>query len=178
MRIAALACLVAVAGTPACGGGGEDAITIYLPARLGPEGPPGQIAPVLTPVERDRRGGMSAAWQSVLELRVGPSPDERARGFREGLAAATRLQKIRVENGIATVDFAGEEPTLMASAAAVYTLTELPNITAVSLRLDGEPCCFRFHDGRPVPVTARTHLRGWTGQPCALRAGDDVRCRN
>ena len=172
---AAILVLLSLAG---CGGESDDTVTIYLPARLGPEGPPGQIAPVLMPVERERREGMAADWQSVLELRVGPSPDERARGFAEGLAPETRLRKLEVKEGIATVDFAGRRPSLLASAAVVYTLTELPRIKGVSLRLNGQRCCFRFHDGRLVPVTSRTHLRGWTGQPCALRAGDDVRCRN
>jgi hypothetical protein len=171
----AAAMLVALAG---CAGARDDTITVYLRARLGPEGPPGQIAPVLTPVERDRRDAMSAEWQAILDLRVGPSPDERAHAFLDTIAPATRLRHLEVAHGTATVDLAGREPDFYGSAAMVYTLTELPGIQRVRLRLDGRPCCFYGHDRRPIPTTTRGDLRGWQGQPCSLRSGDDVACRS
>jgi spore germination protein GerM len=175
MRIALL--LVIAFLVVSCGGGHDDTITVYLKAHLGPEGPSGQIAPVLTPVERHRREAMSAAWQSILDIRVGPSPDERAHGFLDTIAPQTRLRHLAVVGGTATVDLAGREPDFYGSAAMVYTLTELPGIDRVRLRLDGHPCCFYGHDRRPIATTTRDALNGWQGQPCALRGGDDVRCR-
>jgi hypothetical protein len=166
--------LVALA---ACGGH-DERLTVYLRARLGPEGPHGQIAPVLTPVERDRRAGISAARQAILDVRTGPSPDERAHGFLDTIGPQTRLRDVRVREGVATVDLLGHEPDFYASAAIVYSLTELDGVDTVRLRLDGRPCCFHRHDGQPISETTRASLRGWQGQPCALRTGDDPPCRS
>ena len=175
-RRAALLGTVLLGALAGCGGGDDDSLTVYLRARLGPEGPHGQIAPVLTPVERDRRTGMSEAWQAVLAVRTGPSPDERARGFLDTIDPRTRLRNVRLRDRVATVDLVGREPDLYASAAIVYSLTELDGVDRVRLRLSGRACCFRHHDGRPVSETTRGSLRGWQGQPCALRVGDDAPC--
>ena len=164
-------------GLPACGGH-DETVTVYLRARLGPEGPHGQIAPVLTPVERDRRAGMSPAWQAILDVRTGPSPDERAHGFLDTIDPQMRLRDVRVRDGVATVDLLGDEPDFYASAAIVYSLTELDGVDTVRLRLDRRPCCFHRHDGQPISETTRASLRGWQGQPCALRTGDDPPCRS
>lgn len=166
--------LVALAG---CGGGQDERITVYLRARLGPDGPHGQIAPVLTPVQRDRRTGMSPAWQAILDVRTGPSADERARGFLDTIDPRTRLRDVQVRDGAATVVLLGREPDFYASAAIVYSLTELDSVDRVRLRLAGRPCCFHRHDGQPISETTRASLRGWQGQPCADRRGDDPRCR-
>jgi hypothetical protein len=174
LALAAALCVLA----PACAGGGGETLTVYLPQRLGPEGPPGQITPVLTPVERERRAGMAAPWQAVLELRVGPSPEERAHGFSAALGPATRLRQMRVTGTTVTVTLAGKEPDYLQSAAIVLSLTELGGIEAVRLRIDGAPCCFYTHRRGPVDRTTRRALRGWTGEPCHLRARPDaVRCR-
>lgn len=174
-RCTILATLLAAAS--GCGGGDAE-LTVYLPQRLGPEGPHGQIAPVLAPVARERRAGMSSAWQAVLELRVGPSPAERARGFRGVLDPRTRLRAIRARGDLATVDLAGKEPTYPAAAAIVLSLTERSPISTVRLRLDGQPCCFYLHSGRAVGQVDRRTFRGWSGEPCHLRAYPDAqRCR-
>jgi hypothetical protein len=170
---ALLALLMLILGA---GCGGEDErVTIYLPQRLGPEGPNGQIAPVLMPVERKPRLQMSAAWQAVLELRVGPAPRERARGFRDTVHPSTRLVGLDVDRGVATVRLAGVEPDFRSSAAIVYSLTELQGIERVRLRLGGRRCCIYRHDGSPVDALSRDAFTGWTGQPCALRT--ENRCR-
>ena len=169
-----LAALALLAGC----GGEDERLTVYLPQRLGFEGPPGQIAPVLSPVERERRPGMSAAWQAVLELRVGRSPDERARGFDAALRPTTRLRAIRTVAGTATVDLAGAEPTFAAAAAVVLSLTEGDRIRGVRLRLDGRPCCFYTHRGGAIARTTRKTFRGWSGEPCHLRTWPGApRCR-
>ena len=95
-----------------CGGGGET-VTVYLKQRLGRESPHGEIAPVLMPVAHPRREGVSAARQAVLELSTGPSPDERAHGFEAAVDPKTRLRRIAVARGTATVELAERSRTSM-----------------------------------------------------------------
>jgi Sporulation and spore germination len=170
----ALLALLALVLTAGCGGG-DARVTVYLAQRLGPEGPNSQIAPVLMPVEREPTAGMAAAWQAVLELRAGPAPDERAHGVLDTVDPSTRVRALRIERGTATVELAGVEPDLRSSAAIVYTLTELPGIARVRLRLAGRGCCVYRHDGSPVEALTREGFAGWTGEPCHLRT--ENRCR-
>lgn len=159
-------------------GGDEETLTVYLKQRLGPEGPHSQIAPVLMPVERERRGGIPEQHQAVLELRVGPSPDERAHGFLDTVEPETRLRSVAIEGDTATVELVGREPDFYGAAAIVYSLTALPGVEQVALRLGGEPCCKYRHDGRAVALVSRRDYAGWQGEPCEERDGHDaVRCR-
>jgi hypothetical protein len=172
-RLALLALLV-LAGC----GGGEETVTIYLEQRLGPDGPPGQIAPVLMPVERERREDMSAAYQAMLAIRQGPGPGEWGDGFRDTIRPETRLRAVRILRGTATVELLGREPDSYGTAAIVFSLTELPGVEAVRLRLDGRPCCAYLLSGGvdPRPLT-RASYRGWPGYPCPLRTWPDApRC--
>jgi spore germination protein GerM len=174
-RVVGAAALILALG--ACGGT-DETVTIYLAQRLGPEGPPGQIVPVLMPVERERRDRMSAAYQAVLAIRQGPGPGEWGEGFVETIRPETRLRGVRVAGGTATVDLAGRPTDLYGTAAIVYSLTELDGVRAVRLRLDGRPCCAYTLSGEvdSRPLT-RTSYRGWPGYPCALRTGPDTpRC--
>ena len=166
--------LLALAGC----GGGEETLTIYFKQRLGPDGPRGQIVPVLMPVERERREAMSAAYQAVFAVRQGPRPGEWGEGFLETIRPETRLRSVRIAGGTATVQLVGREPDIYGTGAIVYSLTELPGVEAVRLRLEGWPCCAYLHSGRvnPRPLT-RLSYRGWSGYPCPLRARpDSVRC--
>ena len=160
-------------------GGEADRLTIYLPQRLGPEGPHGQRAPVLMPVERERRETMSAARQAVLELMVGPAPGERARGFSAALPAGARADSVTVRDGIAEVELAGPEPDFRGAAAIVYSVTSVPGVRAVRLLRYGEPCCISTHAGPPVATRhTRESFHGWPGEPCAERTYDHaVPCR-
>lgn len=167
--------LVLAAG---CGGSDEEALTVYLKQRLGPEGPRGQIAPVLVPVQRDRREGVPAPRQAVLDLRVGPSPGERARGVMDTIEPETRLRSVSIDDGTATVGLVGREPSVYGAAAIVYSLTTLPGVERVALRLHGEPCCAYRHDGRAIALLSRRLYAGWSGEPCGGRdRPDGVRCR-
>jgi hypothetical protein len=162
----------------ACGGGGDDTLIVYLKQRLGPEGPHSQIAPVLMPVERERRDGIPAEHQAVLEVRVGPSPDERAHGFADTVEPETRLKAVRTEDGTATVELLGREPDFYGTGAIVYSLTAVPGVERVALRLDGEACCAYRHDGTATRLLTRSSYRGWQGEPCEERDRPDaVRCR-
>ena len=166
--------LIALAGC----GGDDDTLTVYLKQRLGPQGPHSQIAPVLMPVERERRGGIPEQHQAVLELRVGPSPDERAHGFLDTVEPETRLRSVTIEGDTATVELLRREPDFYGAAAIVYSLTALPSVERVALRLRGEPCCKYRHDGTAVALISRRNYAGWQGEPCDERDEPDaVRCR-
>jgi hypothetical protein len=159
-----------------CGGAAQ--LTIYLPQRLGPEGPNGQRVPVLMPVERDRRGTMSAARQAVLELMAGPAPDERARGFLDTIPLSTRLLGLRVSGDVTTVELVGDEPDYVGSAAIVYSVTDQAGVERVRLLLDGRRCCVYTHRGTPwLGALDRRLFRGWTGEPCGLRTENHCRAR-
>jgi hypothetical protein len=175
-RTALLPFLLCLAGC----GGGPDRLTIYLPQRLGPDGPPGQRSPLLMPVERDRRETTSTVRQAVLELMVGPAPAERSRGFSDALPPGTRADGVRVEDGIAAIDLAGPEPTLLGAAAIVYSATSVPGVRAARLLRYGKPCCVYSHSGAAIADPhERTSFRGWTAEPCALRTYEHaVRCRS
>src|SRR5687768_2991108 len=104
------ALLVTVLLAAACGGGEEDGVTIYLKQRLGSEGPPGQVAPVLMPLDRDRREGFAPGLQALDELWRGPSSEERGRGFLDTLEPGTKQRSISVDDRVATVRLTGDEP--------------------------------------------------------------------
>jgi hypothetical protein len=161
-----------------CGGGDEETLTVYLKQRLGPEGPHSQIAPVLMPVERERRDGIPPEHQAVLEVRVGPSPDERAHGFLDTMKPETRLRSVTIAGGTATLELLGREPDVYGAGAIVYSLTAIPGVERVALRLEGKPCCAYRHDGRPIRLLSRRSYRGWQGEPCEERdRANGVRCR-
>ncbi len=167
--------LVLVAGC----GGDDETLTIYLKQRLGPEGPHSQIAPVLMPVERERRRGIPEQHQAVLEVRVGPSPDERAHGFLDTVEPETRLRSVAIDGDTARVELLGREPDFYGAAAIVYSLSALPGVEQVALRLMGEPCCKYRHDGTVVALISRRSYTGWQGEPCDERDGPDaVACRD
>ena len=143
--------------------GGERPVTVYLEQRLGPDGPPGQIAPVLEPVDRRPRKGIGSAAQALVQLRQGPTPEERARGMTAPVEPTTRLRLDRIENGLAFVEVAGDRLDFMGVAAVVFSLTELRGIERVRV------CCHHRHDGSRIFVHTRASYRGWQGEPCAAR---------
>jgi hypothetical protein len=170
--------LVGVVLLAGCGGS-EERVTVYLKQRLGPEGPPGQVAPVLAPVERAARPAIEPGRQVLLALQQGPSPRERVRGFAPTFPPGTWPRRIDVRGETATVDLAGSAPPdLYGAAAAVYSLTELPGVERVRLRFRGAPCCVYRHDGTVVRAVTRRSFRFWQGEPCAARTdATHVRCR-
>jgi spore germination protein GerM len=109
---------------------------------------------------------------ALLALLRGPTAAERARGIRSALPGGTRLVRLRVARGTATVGFAGGsrrawlEGGFYATAQVVYTLTARPGIERVSMRVGGRRCCVFDHSGRPYarPLT-RAVFAGWQGTP-------------
>jgi hypothetical protein len=159
-----LGAIVAVGVLAACAGERRESVTLYLKQRLGPDGPPGQIAPVLEPVRRPRRASMSAARQVLVQLRQGPTPDERAHGFEPTIDPRTRFSGVSLRAGTAVVSLAGKPLDYYGVAAVVLSLTKLPAIDRVRV------CCLERHDGSRVFVHRRADFSGgWQGTPCELR---------
>lgn len=109
---------------------------------------------------------------ALLALLHGPTAAERARGIRSALPAGTRLARLRVARGTATVGLAGGSRRawlaggVYATAQVVYTLTARPGIERVWMRVRGRRCCVFDHSGRPHarPLT-RALFAGWQGEP-------------
>ncbi len=144
-------------------GGEERRVTIYLEHRLGPDGPRGQLAPVLEPVTREPRGDLGDADQVLHQLFQGPAPSERSLGMRAPVASATGLRIDRIERGTAYVRVLGQPLDVMGVASVVFSLTELDGIVRVRV------CCHHRHDGTRIFVHTRASFRGWQGEPCAAR---------
>ena len=150
-------------------GGGSDEVTLYLKQRLGPDGPPGQIAPVLEPVQRPPRRAMSPVQQVLVQIRQGPTPNERAHGFESTIDPRTRFPSVEVRDRTVVVEVAGRPLDYYGVAALVLSLTELPDVERVRV------CCLYRHDGSRVLLHRREHFTGgWQGTPCELR--DENRC--
>jgi spore germination protein GerM len=117
---------------------------------------------------RDARSPRAA----LLALLHGPTTAERARGIRSALPAGTRLVRLQVARGTATVGLAGGSRRawltggVYATAQVVYTLTARPGIERVWMRVSGRRCCVFDHSGRPYahPLT-RAVFAGWQGEP-------------
>jgi hypothetical protein len=149
--------------------GESDEVKLYLKQRLGPDGPPGQIAPVLEPVERPPRRAMSAVEQVLVQIRQGPTPEERAHGFEPTIDPRTRFTGVTVRDRTVTVEVAGKPLDYYGVAAVVLSLTELPDVERVRV------CCLYRHDGSRVLLHRRDDFTGgWQGTPCELR--DENHC--
>jgi sporulation and spore germination protein len=167
---------------PACGTDEESSrsrekpatVTIYLlDGHLSPFGYRGRLVPIERPVS-----GKPDAQAAVQALFRGPTPDEQRHGLISPVGDA-ELLSLEVRDDRAIVDFAGAAPdSVDAGGQVLYTLTELPGISNVSLRLNGEPCCFWTHSNQVIDTVTRGTLRGWSGEPCHLRTTPThVRCR-
>ena len=171
--------VIAIAGAlmlSACGG--AERATIYLEQRLGPDGPPRQVAPVLAPAARTLHTGIATPYQVVQLVRQGPAAGEWKQGFVATIDRRTRVRSVSAIDSTATVELVGQEPDFYGSAAIVYSLTSLPGIDTVRLRLNGRACCVYAHGGRPIESLRAQTFDYWQGEPCAMRVETDaVQCR-
>lgn len=88
-----------------------------------------------------RRTPATAAVRALLR---GPTPAERAHGLGSAVPAGTRLLGLTVRGGLATVDLSrrfasgGGSASMQARLGQlVYTLTSIPRVQRVGLRLEG-----------------------------------------
>ena len=167
----AIGVLVALAG---CGGESNDTLTIFLKRSQA-----GQKVPVLAPATRTPEDEAATLDAVLSDLLAGPTEAEKRDGFLPSLPSAARIIDVQTTSSNAVVSLSGLPPDdLYAAAATVYSLTELPGIETVSLRLDGEPCCVYDQQSDVIDPLRRNIFRGWPGEPCELRAYTDaVACR-
>jgi len=86
------------------------------------------------------------ARTAMEELLKGPTGKDTSAGLSTTIPSGTTLNRVSIDQGIATVDLssefgAGGGSTSMQGRVAqvVYTLTQFPTVTAVSFELDGKP---------------------------------------
>jgi hypothetical protein len=176
-----VALLIAVLGClAACAPNEQSDLTLYLKREIGNPAPPGQVAPVLTPVHRSVDDGSRTPAEVLALLRRGPTSEELGDGFLPTIPDSVRILKVSESDNTVTVDLAGNEPQdFYTHAAAVLSLTELAGVRAVVLRYSGRPCCVYDQQGNVITPVTRTLYHGWPGEPCALRTYPDaVSCRS
>jgi hypothetical protein len=168
----AVGVLVAITG---CGGESNDTLTIFLK-----HSQEGQKLPVLASATRSLEGESATPDAVLSDLLEGPTESEKRDGFLPSLPSAARVIDVQTAGSNAVVSLSWLPPDdLYAAAATVYSLTELPGIETVSLRLDGEPCCVYDQQGDVIDPLRRNIFRGWPGEPCDLRTYTDaVACRD
>ena len=161
----------------ACGTNVEnnDKVSIYLKRHQ-----EGQVVPVLAAATRELPDDAITPAAVLRELVAGPTETEKRDGFRASLPTSTRIVSVQTEGSRADVNVSGLSPDdFYAAAASVYSLTELPGIETVSLRLDGKPCCVYDQQSHAIDPLRRNLFRGWSGEPCDLRTYTDaVACRD
>lgn len=101
---------------------------------------------VLVEVPRTVPGGDPRAvlTAALTELLRGPSAEEQAAGLSTAIPAGTTLRGVRLEGGVAHVDFSREVEAGGGSASmlgrmwqVVYTATQLPQASRAQILIDG-----------------------------------------
>jgi len=106
-----------------------------------------RLAPVV------RRLSASTPRQAVEALLDGPTPEEGRAGLTTAVPTSARLNRVRVQDGIAVVDLGGEflqtnvGDSALGIAQFVNTLAQFPQVLQVRFELDGEPVGVPRGDG-------------------------------
>jgi spore germination protein GerM len=161
-----------------CGAGADDGQTFSIFLKRHQQN---QVLPLLAAATRESAGPEPSPRAALIALIAGPTGAEGGDGFRPSLPPGARMVSLHVVESRAEVDVSGlsADDFYAAAAAIVYSLTQLPGIDAVSLRLDGEPCCVYDQDSNPINPLRKTLFRGWPGEPCDFRTYTDaVACRD
>ena len=127
------------------------------------------------PAVASRRGsGVEAAVEKLL---AGPTAAEKQKGIRSQLPAGVRVKSLNVDDGVASIDLgaqfasgASAESLPARFAQLVLTLTEVPGVDAVKVRVNGE-VRQELYPGVDLrkPVTAAMLARP-KGKPPAAKA--------
>jgi peptidoglycan hydrolase-like protein with peptidoglycan-binding domain len=131
------------------------AVTVLLATTLGPVATAGQSRVAVYFVQGEQlvpvtRPG-TTALDAVEQLVAGPTRTEYRRGFRTYIPAATRVRRLSIADGIATVDLTqpfavGTKPDAMLARLSelVRTLTGLQGTTKVQLLINGRAVAGMF----------------------------------
>jgi germination protein M len=143
-RSVALACALLVAAPAACGvdeepaGDERDRATAAYQVWFVGEGALHMTA---------RSSGAAVNPRAAVQMLLnGPSEEEQSAGVSSAIPVGTELLRLETANEIATVDFSPhyEAPAKRSSmrlrlAQVVYTLTQFPSVSAVSMEVGGRP---------------------------------------
>jgi spore germination protein GerM len=86
---------------------------------------------------------VQVADELLGQLVLGPTPDERERGFDSVVPPTSRLTVVGITEGVAAVDLSGDLPGQnadrlpIAAAQVVFTVTSVDTINAVTFQRDG-----------------------------------------
>lgn len=135
-------------------------VTIFLTAAPYEPADPSILVPVVRSVESP-----ASAQKALAALAGGPTGDDLHQGFSTAIQSGAPLEVSGPEGETVTVDvpldFAGGFVTqqITAFAQIVYTVTALPDITAVRFTSGGRPLQVPFGNGTTaaVPVTRLTY---------------------
>lgn len=118
----------------------------------------------LISVGRRVSGDVSSSEAVVRALLEGPNMLEENRGIETAIPASTRILSVGVDGTLAVVDLSGEfetpapaEEILLRVAQIVWTVTELPEINQILVRINGAPVPIVTDRGQSdagEPVTA------------------------
>lgn len=117
----------------------------------------------LAPVSREVAAGVSPVDAAVQALLEGPTPEERLEGMTSEIPPETSLLDAVVLDLVAQVDLSSEfqgpappDVIVLRVAQVVWTLVNLPQVTAVRFEIEGEPVSVVTAGGTVVdrPVTA------------------------
>jgi spore germination protein GerM len=154
---AVLFAILVVPSIAACGGQRVGTTLYFL--RASPR-------PVLEPVER--KPELPSANEVLAALAQGPTQAEGQDGLRPVIQILAPLTA-KVRGRTAVVRYSGPELTQTATAAIVFSLTELEGIEQVSLQRNGHACCIYDLAGKIIDPLTRHLFRGWSREPCRAR---------
>lgn len=128
-----------------------------------------ETAPAIVTVYFLREGKVGAAMRAVvsgpqigraamLELVEGPTRPERAAGLGSSIPAGTKLERLAIDKGVASVELSQElDPA--ATAQVVYTLTQFGTVREVSIA-ESEPIDRAELEDFTPPVLVESPLPG------------------
>ena len=135
---ASLLVFAAACGAPAT----NTTVKIYLYRVPGPEATAGSVEGLI-PVARSFNSDDVAA--AITALLAGPTAEEQAFGITSAVPAGANLRSADVRDGIVTIDMSsqfddggGSMSMFVRLTQLVYTATQFPGITGVTLELEGE----------------------------------------
>ena len=144
-RVTLLFALALAALLWGCGetGGQDETYKVYFGTRTGEFG-----TSALAPEYRELKEDENPAEALVRYLLQGPEGE----GFSRVIPQGTVLRGVRVENGLATVDFSARYGTLsgieltLADYSVTMTLSQLPEVESVVTLVEGDPITYRDHE--------------------------------
>jgi hypothetical protein len=92
-------------------------------------------------------GSAAVLEESMRALMAGPTTDERSSGMSSQIPSSVRLQKVKLEHGVATIELAGSTATWSDAALAQLVFTATQFATVQGVRVEADEHFVTPHDG-------------------------------